>query len=279
MTMANDARHGVWRIGLVAVVAVCAAGAAAAQDRALVDTSASPHVAIRNVAIGAVRWTDGFWAERWDLCRREMLPSIQKALLDPRNSEQLVNFRVAAGLEKGTHRGTAWSDGDCYKWLEAVSLVYALTREAELGRLLDEWIDVIAKAQRPDGFLSTNAQLSAKVNPLDMPYTHQLYNMGHLLTAACVHHKATGKETFLRTARKTADFLCREFSPRPPRLVHFPWNPSVYMGLVDIYRATGERRYLELAKVLIDNRGSSPGGDHRNGGTDQTQDRVPVREE
>ncbi|HUX16154.1 MAG TPA: hypothetical protein VMW52_06750, partial [Phycisphaerae bacterium] len=104
MTMANDARHGVWRIGFVAVVAVCAAGAAAAQDRALVDTSASPHVAIRNVAIGAVRWTDGFWAERWDLCRREMLPSIQKALLDPRNSEQLVNFRVAAGLEKGTHR-------------------------------------------------------------------------------------------------------------------------------------------------------------------------------
>jgi len=280
MTVANDARHGVWRIGFVAVAAVCAAGAAAAQDRALVDTSASPHVAIRNVAIDAVRWTEGFWGDRWNLCRREMLPSIQKALLDPRNSEQLVNFRIAAGLEKGPYRGTDWSDGDCYKWLEAVSLVYALTREAELGRLLDEWIDVIGKAQRPDGFLSTNAQLSAKVNPLDMPYTHQLYNMGHLLTAACVHHEATGKETFLRIARKTADFLYREFNPRPPRLVHFPWNPSVYMGLVDLYCATGERRYLELAEILIDNRGSSPGGgDHRNGGTDQTQDRVPVREE
>jgi DUF1680 family protein len=227
-----------------------------------------------------VRWTGGFWADKFTLCHKQMLPTIHRALLDPRNSEHLKNFRVAAGLEEGEYRSTNWSDGDCYKWLEAMALIYAVTKDPQLEALLDEWIEVIRKAQRADGFISTNAQLSDRVKPLDLPYTHQLYNFGHLLTAGVVHHQATGKDTFLQIARKAANYLYDQFSPRPARLVHFPWNPSVYVGLVDLYRATGEERYLELAKIMIDNRGSSPGdGDHRNGGTDQTQDRVPIRQE
>jgi uncharacterized protein len=243
------------------------------------DTSKSPHAKLRSVELGDVRWTQGYWAEKQALCRTAMVPAVQNALLDPRNSEHLVNFRIAAGLEPGEHRSTDWSDGDCYKWLEAVSLVYEVTKAPVLDRLLDDWIDVIGKAQRADGFISTNAQLRKDRQPLDVPYTHQLYNMGHLLTAACVHHRATGKGNFLRIATKTADFLDRQFRSRPPRLTHFPWNPSAYMGLVEMYRTTRERRYLTLAGLMIDNRGSSPGGNHVNGGTDQTQDRNPIRKE
>jgi len=257
------------------VLAVCTA-----EGAGVVDTSKSEHARLQSVDMDDVRWTTGFWSEKHALCRTAMLPSVRQALLDSKNSEQLANFRVAAGLEQGTFRGTNWNDGDCYKWLEAVSLVYEVTKDPALDRLLDEWIGVIGKAQREDGFISTNAQLRDDVRPLDLPYTHQLYNMGHLLTAACVHHRATGKDNFLCIARKTADFLHRQFSPRPPRLVHFPWNPSAYMGLVELYRTTGDRKYLEVARTMIGNRGSSPGGgDHRNGGTDQTQDRVPLREE
>jgi len=246
----------------------------------VVDTSHSEHARLRSVGMDDTRWTTGFWARKHALCRNAIVPAVHQALLDPKNSEQLVNFRVAAGLERGPFRGTNWSDGDCYKWLETVSLVYEVTKDPALERLLDEWIGVIGKAQRNNGFISMNAQLRENVHPLDLPYTHQLYNMGHLLTAACVHHRATGKESFLRIAKKAADFLHGEFSPRPPRLVHFPWNPSAHMGLVELYRTTGDRRYLELAKTMINNRGSSPGGgDHRNGGTDQTQDRVPLRDE
>ena len=238
------------------------------------------HRRLRAMGMDEVRWTKGFWADKFELCGRKMLPAIRRALLDPRNSEQLASLRIAAGLDKGPRRGTDWSDGDCYKWLEALSLVYAVTKDPKLDRMLDEWIAIIAKAQAPDGFISTNAQRTGKSKPLDMPYTHQLYNMGHLLTAACVHHDATGKDSFLRIATKTGDYLDRHFSPRPARLVHFPWNPSVYVGLVDLYRTTGKRRYLELAKIMIDNRGSSPGGGtHRNGGTDQTQDRAAIRKE
>ena len=251
-----------------------------AEGAGVVDTSKSEHARLRSVDMDDVRWTTGFWADKHALCRTAIVPAVHQALLDPRNSEQLSNFRVAAGLEQGTFRGTNWSDGDCYKWLEALSLVYEVTKEPALDQLLDEWIDVIGKAQRKDGFISMNAQLRDNVHPLDMPYTHQLYNMGHLLTAACVHHRATGKDNFLSIAKKTGDFLHREFSPRPPRLVHFPWNPSAHMGLVELYRTTGDRHYLQAAEIMISNRGSSPGdGDHRNGGTDQTQDRVPLREE
>jgi DUF1680 family protein len=266
------------KAALLVIAASCASVFAA--GRGLVDTSSSPHVKVRSVGLSDVRWTDGFWAAKWQLCRAAMIPAVQQALLDERNSEQLASFRIAAGLEQGKYHGTDWSDGDCYKWLEAVSLAYGQTKDPALDRLLDEWIAVIGKAQRPDGFISTNVQLRPDRQPLDIPYTHQLYNMGHLLTAACIHHRTTGKDSFLLIARKAADYLDRQFRPRPPRLVHFPWNPSAYMGLVELYRTTGESRYLELAGIMIGNRGSSPGGgDHRNGGTDQTQDRVPLRSE
>ena len=250
-----------------------------ATDRELVNTSRSPHVRMRNVDLDAVRWTEGFWADKFKLCCEAMLPSVHQGLLDPNNSEHLINFKIAAGPEKAPRRSVAWSDGDCYKWLEAVALVYQVTCDPKLDRLMDEWIDIIAKAQAPDGYIATQVG-NDTAKRLQMPHIHELYCMGHLLTAACIHHRVTGKDSFLNIARKTGDFLYKEFKPRPRRLVHFPWNPSVYMGLIELYRTTHEKRYLELAGILIDNRGSSPGGgDHRNGGTDQTQDRVPFREE
>ena len=250
-----------------------------AADHQLVNTSQSPHVRMRNVDLDAVRWTEGFWADKFQLCRTATLPSVQQGLLDPANSEHLINFKIAAGLEDAPRRSVPWSDGDCYKWLEAVALIYQVTRDPELDRLMDEWIGIIAKAQAPDGYIATQTHNDTAAR-FNMPHAHELYCMGHLLTAACIHHRVTGKGTFLTIAQKTADFLYKEFTPRPAKLVHFPWNPSVYMGLVELYRTTHDRRYLELAEILIDNRGSSPGGgDHRNGGTDQTQDRVPLRKE
>lgn len=261
------------------LLALTGPAAAFGADAGLMDTSQSPAVRMRSVNLDAVRWTEGFWADKFDLCRRAMLPSVHCALLDPANSEHLINFKIAAGLDSAPRNSTAWSDGDCYKWLEAVALVYEVTDESKLDALMDEWITIIAKAQQPDGYLATQIGKDPSKR-FQMPHFHELYSMGHLLTAACVHHRVTGKTNFLSVATRLADLLYRTFQPRPANLVHFPWNPSVYMGLIEMYRTTREPKYLELAQILIDNRGSSPGGgDHRNGGTDQTQDRVPLRKE
>lgn len=239
--------------------------------------------------MAAARWTSGFWFERFRLCHETILPKMKEALEDPENSACLSNFRVGAGLEEGEHRGTNWSDGDCYKWIEAMAHVYAVTRDAELDREMDYWIDLIARTQAQDGYLSTQVQLKPGGRRWGQRQLHELYNMGHLMTAASVHQRATGKPGFVAVARKLADYLYELFEPRPAKLAHFGWNPANIMGLVDLYRVTGEARYLRLAGIFVDMRGSrpwechawrkaGPGGDEPPPG-DQNQDRVPLREE
>ena len=241
----------------------------------------SPHAQFRPVTMDEAAWTSGFWADRFERCRTTTLPAVEAGLLNPKNSEQLLVLLIAAGEKPGPRKdkGTNWTDGDCYKWIEALARHSAVTDDPALAERMDYWIDVIARAQSSDGYLSTNFW-DNPAGRLQVPYNHEMYNMGHLLTAASVHYRETGQTNFLAVARRMADFLYLQFQPRPPRLVHFPWNPSAHMGLIDLYRVTGERKYLELAEILIGNRGSSPGGGtHENGGTDQTQDRVPLRAE
>lgn len=232
----------------------------------------SPFNRLTPTSPGAVHWTEGFWGERFRQCRETILPSMYEALNHPENSAQFSNFYVAAGLREGAHAGTYWSDGDCYKWMEAAAHVIGVTGDKALDQTLDELINVIGQAQDPDGYISTQIQLTEKER-WEHPRYHELYNMGHLLTAACVHHNTTGKDNFLNIAIKVANYLYTVFAPRPDHLAHFGFNPSNIMGCVDLYRATGEPKFLELAQIFVDMRGSAPGG------TDQNQDRVPLREE
>src|SRR5262249_34099942 len=124
-------------------------------DRGLVDTSASPHVVQRSVALADVTWTRGFWANRFATCRQETVPALGRIMEGTEYSQFLHNFRIAAGLEQGRHRGAPFNDGELYKWLEAVAAVYAQTKEPKLGRRMDDVIRVIALAQRADGYLHT----------------------------------------------------------------------------------------------------------------------------
>ena len=237
-----------------------------------IETTKSPHVKVRAVDHAAVHWTAGFWAERFELCRHTILPNMHRVMMLPNNSANFCNFQIAAGVRQGPFFGNDWGDGDCYKWIEAAAAVYDVTRDAELDRQMDELIAVIAKAQAPDGYISTQIQLTGRKRWEDLKY-HELYNMGHLLTAACIHHRATGKDNFLTVARKLADYLCTVFLPRPKELAHFCFNPSNIMGAADLYRTTGERKYLQLAQTFVDMRGSQPGG------SDQNQAKVPLRRE
>jgi DUF1680 family protein len=241
--------------------------------RGITNTTSSPYVKLRSVDIDDVRWTEGFWADRFAVCRTAMISSLKQALENPENAAYLDNFRVAAGLKKDSHRGTNWGDGDCYKFLETLAYVYAVTKDRQLDVLLDEWIEIIGQAQDSDGYISTNIQLNDKKQRWQNRSHHELYNHGHLLTAACIHYRATGKRSLLKIAEKLADYLYSLFSPRPAELAHWGWNPSNIMGLVELYRTTGNSRYLDLAGIFVDMRGSAPGG------SDQNQFRIPLRRE
>jgi uncharacterized protein len=239
----------------------------------MTNTTASPHAQLRGVGIGDVRWLPGFWGDRFEQCRTVTLPHLWNLADDPGAGHALTNLRIAAGERDGEFAGTHWQDEWVYKWIEAASYVYAVTRDAWLDARMDEAIDVIARAQEPDGYVATQTQVRGWPR-YEKHQHHEVYVMGHLLSAACVHHRATGKTTFLDVARKVADYLYATFRPpRPPDLEHKIFNPSQIMGLAELYRATGEPRYLEAAAHFVDYHGATPGG------SDQMQDRVPLREE
>lgn len=131
-------------------------GSLAAERAGLLNTSRSPHVAICSVGLGDVRWTDGFWAKRQTACRDGSLPALWELMNGTEQTQFLQNFRIAAGQAEGRHHGPDWNDGDCYKWLEAVAAMYAVTRDIELARQMDAAVQLIAQAQREDGYLHTS---------------------------------------------------------------------------------------------------------------------------
>ncbi|MBI4664074.1 MAG: glycoside hydrolase family 127 protein [Verrucomicrobia bacterium] len=242
------------------------------------DTRSSPHAQVRPVALNEVRWTRGFWADRFELCRRRMIPGMWALMEGTNYSHYYQNFRIAAGLAPGRHRGAQFNDGDFYKWIEAASVVLAAKPDAELEQQLEEIIGVMARAQRADGYIHTpviirqrNGDTQAK--PFESPLNFETYNLGHLLTAASAHYRATGRTNFLTLARKAADFLDEAFRQPTPELARCSICPSHYMGIVALYRATRESRYLELAKKFFAMR------DLITGGGDDNQDRVPFRQQ
>lgn len=257
------------------------------RGRGVIDTTASPYCKLKSVNLDAVKWTHGFWAERFDLCKKVMISHMWGLLSDSEISHAWTNFRIAAGLEKGEFKGTWWHDGDFYKWLESVAYVYSVTHDEKLDQLMDEVIEVIGKAQQEDGYISTPIIIGSGIEVTGLgkgptPFKgvkrferiehHELYNMGHLMTAACAHYRATGKTAFLDIAKKVGDYLYRVFRNHDSHLAHFGFNPSNIMGSVELYRTTRIYKYLDLAKIFVDMRGSVPGG------SDQNQDRTPLRE-
>jgi len=266
----------LWAILLA--IACLSAGDVQAAGRGLTDTSKSSYVKLRSVDIGAVQWTDGFWADRFERCRSVMIPNMWRLLEDPQISHAHDNFLVAAAMKEGRHRGPKWHDGDFYKWLEAAAFVYGTTRDDELDRQMDQIIEVLAKAQRQDGYIHTpviiaQRQDSAEASEFQNRLDFETYNMGHLMTCACVHYRATGKTSLLTVARKAADFLYAAYKRSPQDLANNSICPSHYMGVVEMYRTVGDPRYLELARGLIDLR------DLIEEGTDHNQDRIPFREQ
>jgi len=210
-------------------------------------------VDLRNVKI-----TDAFWSARQRAHTEGTIPS---AIVQVRDSTSRINnFEIAAGIKKGKYQGLVWDDSDVYKVMEGIAYSLQTKRNAELEQLMDYWIDVMGKAQLADGYLNTFFILEKGDDGLgknlgrwrDMG-RHEMYCAGHLIEAALAYEKATGKNNFLRVARKFADHLLDTFGPGKK-----PWVPlhqQIELALVKLYYATGEKKYAEFARWLLDQRG------------------------
>ena len=241
----------------------------------------SPHLTFRPINFGECKWTDGFWADRFKRCEEVMVPYMGELLCGD-TGHALNNFKIAAGLMEGEHQGMRWHDGDFYKWLEAATYVYAQNGDKDLLREIDGYIAIIAQAQRADGYLQTQAQVRDDIDPYTNRRNHEMYNSGHLFTAACIHHRITGQTNFLDIALKQAELLYEIFYPESEQYGRFGFNQTQIIGLVDLYRTTGEEKYLQLAERFINRRGKYPVEHDESTEAypigDMVQERTPLRE-
>ncbi len=279
-------------------VAVLAAFHAGAQGSGLTDMSESRHAVMSNTPLDAVKWTGGFWGERFDVYSGTSLQSMWETWANPDISHGFRNFEIAAGTCDGEHWGPPFHDGDMYKWLEAVAAVYAVNKDPKLDALMDKFIDQVVKAQRADGYIHTPVIIDERNRGIDTHAHHkeqtvigtkvgaddekgafanrlnfETYNLGHLMMAGIVHKRATGKTSLFDAAVKATDFLCEFYETASAELARNAICPSHYMGVVEMYRETGNPRYLDLANNLIDIRGLVENG------TDDNQDRIPFRDQ
>lgn len=266
-----------------------------ATAQGLTDMSRSREAKVHNLPMGATQWTGGFWGNRFAMLSTTGIWSMWDTWNTPDVSHGFRNFEVAAGTVEGVHHGPPFHDGDMYKWLEACAAVYAITKDPKVDALMDKFIEQVALAQRADGYIHTPVVISERNAGIDSHAGDQTnigieigkdhkkafasrlnfetYNLGHLMTAGIVHKRATGKTTLFECGKRAADFLYSFLTNDAAELSRNAICPSHYMGAAEMYRETGDERYLTLAKGLIAIRDSVQNGE------DHNQDRHKFRDQ
>jgi hypothetical protein len=162
--------------------------------------------------------------------------------------------------------GFSFDDTDVYKTIEGASYVLQTYPDAKLKQYIDSVLDIVAAAQEADGYLYT----ARTINP-EHPHgwaahkrwaaeehaSHELYNLGHMVDAACAHYQATGSDKFLNIAKRYADCVVREVGAKDGQACVVPGHQIAEMALARLYVLTGEQKYLDEAKFLLDYRGKT----------------------
>lgn len=214
---------------------------------------------IQGVPFNEVKISDQFWLPKIETNRIITIPA---SFAKCEETGRVENFIKAA--KKAGEFGTTFpfDDTDIYKTIEGASYSMTVHPDPKLDHYVDSLITIVGTAQEPDGYLYT----ARTIDPLhphkwsgnerwvkESEGSHELYNSGHLFEAAAAHYQATGKQNLLGIALKNADLLTQVFGPGKRN--DAPGHEIVEMGLVKLYRITGEKKYLDLANFFIDSRG------------------------
>lgn len=214
---------------------------------------------IKPVSFTDVKFSDKFWTSRIETNRTVTIPA---SFARCENTGRVKNFEMAAARSGKFCTKFPFDDTDIYKTIEGAAYSMAVHPDAKLDAYVDSLITIVGKAQESDGYLYT----ARTIDPLhphawsgqerwvkENELSHELYNSGHMFEAAAAHYLATNKRNFLDIALKNADLLVKTFGPGKRHVA--PGHEIVEMGLVRLYRITGKKEYLDLAKFFIDERG------------------------
>ncbi len=217
------------------------------------------------VPMNQVHLDDVFWKPRIDTNRSVTVPVCFKKC----EEQRIPNFRRAAKLETGSFRGDPFDDSDLYKVAEGAAYCLATEPDPALRKYLDDLVTLFGKVQQPDGYLYTSRIIHGDKAPgraSSVPWlnemggvtgddSHELYCAGHLIEAAVAHFQATTNRAFLDIAIRLADLIQKNWGPGPDQLKISPGHQEIELALVKLARATGDKKYLDLAKFLLDCRG------------------------
>ena len=222
---------------------------------------------IQAIDFTRVQLNDRFWVPRIETNRKVTIPASFERC---ESTGRVKNFILAAAKSGKFCTRYPFDDTDIYKTIEGASYSLAIHYDAKLDAYLDSMITIIGNAQEPDGYLYTARTIDKiNVNPFfgkerwekEREHSHELYNAGHLYEAAAAHYQATKKNTFLNIAIKNANLVCSVFGPDKRHVA--PGHEIIEMGLVKLYRITGNINYLNTAVFFIKERGNFKGYDSK----------------
>jgi len=230
----------------------------------LLDTTASPQARTRFAPVDCWKPAGPFWTT---LCRENLRTMLLEEYRQILETSRLENFRAASGRSNSPFTGIYFNDSDVYKWLEAAAWFSMADTDGEVVRAMENCVDEIIAAQQPDGYLNsyftTGGREAERWSSLGEK--HQLYCAGHFFQAAVAHHRSTGSARLLDAARRFADCICLHFGPAVEgKTAETDGHPEIELALVELYRATGEKKYLRQAEFFLDIRGQNRVADAEN---------------
>jgi hypothetical protein len=235
---------------------------------------------VKPVPFNLVQVRDGFWTPRLEINRTVTIPYCFEKCEE---TDRISNFEKAAGLKQGKHEGIYFNDSDVYKVMEGAAYSLQVHPDVMMRLYLDKLIGIMAAAQWEDGYLYTFFSVPERqpekrwTNVKDQ---HEQYCMGHMLEAAVAHYQVTGNKAFLNVATKCADYICQVLGPG--KRTDPPGHQEIEIGLCKLYRATGDSKYLDTAKFLLDQRGRTGNRGPKGNGKlygEYAQDHIPVVEQ
>src|SRR5262249_27593763 len=222
------------------------------QNKGVIDLTNSPYAKLKTVPVSAVTIQEGFWSKRRATNVQSSIPSMHDELTA---HGRMDNFLRLEGKSDAQQRGPVFSDSDMYKWLEAVGFALQSGDLPALRQTANENIKQIVAVQQPNGYLNTyyvQDRASLSMLPATQNTGHELYNIGHLLQGAIAYYRATGDPTLLDAGMRFVDnFLLPNYGPGANQKPIVSGHPEIEMSLIELYRTTGNRKYLELAGYIL----------------------------
>jgi DUF1680 family protein len=222
------------------------------KDEGVLFVDKSPYAKLHNIPVHAVTITQGFWGARRETNVDKSIPSMEKLL---EANGRMNNFLRLAGKSDAAQHGPVYSDSDAYKWTEAAGFALQSGDRPELRATADKIIKEIVAVQERSGYLNTyyvGDHAKDRMAPQVQRWGHELYNIGHMVQGAIAYYRATGDRTLLDAGIRFVDgYLLPNFGPGADKKPILSGHPEIELALIELYRTTGDKRYLELAGYIL----------------------------